>query len=504
MMLTAWSCFTQLQIDFLPVWLVLDYVSDFLYILDTAIKFHTGYMEQGILITDRKQIYIRYMKTSQFVTDIVSLLPTDFLYLKIGVNVPIVRINRFLRITRQFEAFDRIETRTSYPNIFRICKLMLYVFIVIHWNACFYFALSEYIGFGNDEWVYPSTSDPGFATHIRKYVFSFYFCTLILTTVGDVPGPVREEEYLFMVVEFLIAVLVFATIMGSTSSVIMNINNADAAFYPNHDLVKAYMKQQKLNKQLESRVNAWYQHLHINKKMTNENQILQHLPDRLRAEVAVNVHLQTLSKVQLFQNCEISLLEQLILKLKPQIYSPGEYVCKKGDVGREMYFIKEGKLAVVGDDGVTEYAVLGEGHFFGEISILNIKGSKSGNRRTANIKSIGYSDLFCLSKEDMTDVLIEFPDAKTIMEEKGKQILRKMNMLDEEAAAAADQRWEEMKKNLERMEAALTTLQTKFARLVAELESNTVKLKYRLQSLENETEGWLVSDDDDTDGGFSA
>lgn len=117
-----------------------------------------------------------------------------------------------------------------------------------------------------------------------------------------------------------------------------------------------------------------YQHLQINKKMTNEVAILQHLPERLRAEVAVSVHLSTLSRVQIFQNCEASLLEELVLKLQPQTYSPGEYVCRKGDIGREMYIIREGQLAVVADDGVTQYAVLGAGLYFGEISIINIKG----------------------------------------------------------------------------------------------------------------------------------
>lgn len=108
--------------------------------------------------------------------------------------------------------------------------------------------------------------------------------------------------------------------------------------------------------------------------MTNEVAILQHLPERLRAEVAVSVHLSTLSRVQIFQNCEASLLEELVLKLQPQTYSPGEYVCRKGDIGREMYIIREGQLAVVADDGVTQYAVLGAGLYFGEISIINIKG----------------------------------------------------------------------------------------------------------------------------------
>uniref|UniRef100_A0A2K6G5I5 Cyclic nucleotide gated channel subunit alpha 4 n=1 Tax=Propithecus coquereli TaxID=379532 RepID=A0A2K6G5I5_PROCO len=145
-------------------------------------------------------------------------------------------------------------------------------------------------------------------------------------------------------------------------------------FHTDHALVKKYMKLHHINRRLERRVIDWYQHLHINKKMTNELAILQHLPERLRAEVAVSVHLSTLSRVQIFQNCEASLLEELVLKLQPQTYSPGEYVCRKGDIGREMYIIREGQLAVVADDGVTQYAVLGAGLYFGEISIINIKG----------------------------------------------------------------------------------------------------------------------------------
>jgi cyclic nucleotide gated channel alpha 3 len=37
---------------------------------------------------------------------------------------------------------------------------------------------------------------------------------------------------------------------------------------------------------------------------------------------------------------ESGLLVDLILKLKLQVFSPGDYVCRKGDVGREMYIIK--------------------------------------------------------------------------------------------------------------------------------------------------------------------
>lgn len=61
---------------------------------------------------------------------------------------------------------------------------------------------------------------------------------------------------------------------------------------------------------------------------------------------------------------------------------------------------------------------------------LSSSGSKAGNRRTANIRSIGYSDLFCLSKDDLMEALTEYPDAKALLEEKGRQILMKDGLLD--------------------------------------------------------------------------
>ncbi|XP_078119036.1 cyclic nucleotide-gated channel alpha-4 [Sander vitreus] len=481
------TCFTTVGLSYLPVWLTLDYLSDLMYMVDMIITVHTGYLDQGILIKDLTHLKKRYLHSKHFLLDLASLLPTDVLYFVFGIQTPLVRINRLLRMPRLDEALDRIETRTSYPNTFRISKLMIYIFVLIHWNACFYFALSSYVGCGSDIWVYPNISEPEFASMRRQYFYCFWFSTLILTTVGDVPQPQREEEYLFMTADLLIAVLVFASVVGNVGDVIVSLRDRDNVFFPNHELVKAYLRSHLISKELNQRINNWYQHLYINKKIIRENEILQQLPIHLRTEIAVSVHLPTLSKVTIFQSCEKSLLEELVLKLTPQVFSPGEYVCRKGDVGHEMYIITNGKLAVVADDGVTEYAVLSESNFFGEISILNIKGNKSGNRRTANIRSIGYSDLFSLSKEDLTDVLSEFPAAKRHLEEKGRQILTKMGMLEETGEQEGAEA-EKVESKINRLESNLEILQTKLARLMVELESSNHKAQARMEQLEWEVE----------------
>ncbi|NXJ15074.1 CNGA4 protein, partial [Odontophorus gujanensis] len=441
-----------------------------------------GFLEEGILVQDRGRILRRYVRSSSFAWDVASLLPTELLCPRVG---PAVRANRCLRSPRLLEAFERRETRTAHPYAFRIAKLMLYVFVAIHWNACLYFALSTHLGLGSDTWVHPNGSRPGFARPLRQYLHSFYISTLILTTVGDTPEPRREEEFLFMTAGFLLAVLGFATIMGSMSSVIASMSAADASFYPEHGPVQRYLRAHGVHGRLRRRVAAWHEHLRAQHKLAEEHAVLQHLPARLRAEVAASVHLPALRKVALFQSCERGVLEALVLRLRPQVFGPGEFVCRRGDVGREMYFIREGRLEVLAADGVTQLAVLGEGLYFGEISLINIPGNRSGNRRTADIRSIGYADLFCLAKEDLAEVLTEFPSARVLLEAKGREILLRMDKLDVHAEAAAAAAREEAERRARALDVALEALQTRMARLLAQLESSALKLALRVGRLES-------------------
>ncbi len=223
--------------------------------------------------------------------------------------------------------------------------------------------------------------------------------------------------------------------------------------------------------------------------------MLRYLPDKLKAEIAIQVHMDTLKKVRIFADCEAGLLIELVLKLRPQVFSPGDYICKKGDIGREMYIIKDGKLAVVADDGVTQFVVLGSGSYFGEISILNIKGSKAGNRRTANIRSIGYSDLFCLSKDDLMESLLEYPDAKSMLEDKGRQILMKDGLIDLDPANIMPEA-KELEEKVNRLYGTMDLMQTKLKKILKNYKNTDKALRHRIVDLEHLT-GEEVEDEDE-------
>ncbi|XP_035034985.1 cyclic nucleotide gated channel subunit alpha 2b [Hippoglossus stenolepis] len=499
-LVVARACYDELQVGNYICWLVLDYLSDTVYLMDTCVRLRTGYLEQGLLVKDHAKLRDSYVRTLQFKLDVLSILPTDLAYIVTGIHTPQLRFNRLLRFPRMFEFFDRTETRTNYPNIFRICNLVLYILVIIHWNACIYYAISNSLGFGSDTWVFPKNANSSLT---RSYVYCLYWSTLTLTTIGEMPAPVRDEEYLFVVFDFLVGVLIFATIVGNVGSMIANMNATRAEFQARIDAIKHYMHFRKVSKELDTRVIKWFDYLWTNKKAVDEQEVLKNLPNKLRAEIAINVHLETLKKVRIFQDCEAGLLVELVLKLRPQVFSPGDYICRKGDIGKEMYIIKEGKLAVVGDDGVTQYAVLTAGSCFGEISILNIKGSKMGNRRTANIRSLGYSDLFCLSKDDLMEAVTEYPDAKSVLEERGREILTKEGLLDENVESGGLQK-EDTEEKVERLESSLDSLQTRFSRLLSEYTHTQQRLKQRITLLERQLNQMDCDTDANHDSGAPA
>ena len=89
------------------------------------------------------------------------------------------------------------------------------------------------------------------------------------------------------------------------------------------DGIKSYMRFHKIPQHLQQRVIKWFDYLWMNKKHPDEEELLQSLPDKLRAELAIHVHLDSLRKVEIFQDCEAGFLSELVLRLRPQLFSPG-------------------------------------------------------------------------------------------------------------------------------------------------------------------------------------
>ncbi|XP_035448091.2 uncharacterized protein LOC118274590 isoform X13 [Spodoptera frugiperda] len=412
--------FPELQIMCHHFWLTCDGISDVVFALDLVVQFRTGYLEQGLMVYDSKKLAKHYIKSRNFLLDIVSLAPLDLLQLHIGTN-PIIRFPRFCKVYRAVDFYYIVESRTVYPNFWRVINLIHILLILAHWFGCFYFLLSEAEGFQGD-WVYPHR--PGdYATLTRKYLGSLYWSTLTLTTIGDLPTPETNAEYVFTIVSYLIGVFIFATIVGQVGNVITNRNANRLEFERLLDGAKTYMRHHKVPGGMKRRVLRWYDYSWSRGRIQGGGDIntaLGLLPDKLKTELALHVNLSVLKKVTIFQECQPEFLHDLVLKMKAYIFTPGDSICRKGEVAREMFIIADGILEVISEQGRV-LTTMKAGDFFGEIGILNLDGL---NKRTADVRSVGYSELFSLSREDVLAAMKDYPEAQEILQTLGRKRLQ--------------------------------------------------------------------------------
>ncbi|ETN73983.1 cyclic nucleotide-binding domain protein [Necator americanus] len=288
-----------------------------------------------------------------------------------------------------------------------------------------------------------------FTAFFKQYALSFYWSALTLVTLGE------------------------QVIVGDVGNMVTTMNMKRSDFEEVLDGCKSYMIYRKVHRYLQRKTVEYFSYTWAHGGgQVDEEEIAEFLPPRLYGQLAVHIHMETLRRVKLFEDCEPNLLYELILKLELRVYSPMDYVCKKGDVGTEMYIVKEGFVEVVSEDGTKVFVRLGEGTVFGELSILNIPGNKNGNRRTANVRSVGYSDLYVLSKDDLWAALREYPDAKRSLMEKevvGEQELEQDAPVEEQLEFAA--------KIIREIEAQLDAAENNFKESTSRTKRNLFKLE---------------------------
>ncbi|KAJ8312429.1 hypothetical protein KUTeg_009802 [Tegillarca granosa] len=235
---------------------------------------------------------------------------------------------------------------------------------------------------------------------------------------------ILSPGYVFVIVSYLIGVFIFATIVGQVGNVINNRNASRQEFERLLDGAKLYMQMHNVPNELQKRVQRWYDYVWTRGRMKGSDiNSLGLLPDKLKTELAIHVNLETLKKVTIFQECQPEFLHDLVLKMRAYIFTPGDLICRRGEIAREMFIIADGVVEIISESG-TILTQMSTGDFFGEIGILNLDGGI--NRRTADVRSVGYSELFVLSREDVLGALKDHPEAENIIREYGQKRLKEI------------------------------------------------------------------------------
>uniref|UniRef100_A0A3B4ZES2 Cyclic nucleotide gated channel subunit beta 1b n=1 Tax=Stegastes partitus TaxID=144197 RepID=A0A3B4ZES2_9TELE len=394
--------------DNIYYWLLTDYLCDLIYILDiTIFQPRLQFVRGGDIVCDKKDMRKNYMKTRRFKFDVASLVPLELFYFKTGIN-PLLRLPRLLKINSFFEFNERLEAILTKAYIY-VIRTTTYLLYCLHCNACLYYWGSAFKGLGSTKWVYNGEGN---------YIRCYYFAVKTLITIGGLPDPTTLFEIIFQLINYFVGVFAFSIMIGQMRDVVGAATAGQTYYRTCMDNTIKYMSSYRIPKDVQNRVKTWYNYTWQSQGML-EQELLTQLPDKMRLDIAIDVNYSIVSKVPLFQGCDRQMIFDMLKSLRSVVYLPGDYVCKKDEVGREMYIIKAGEVQVVGGpDGKTVFVTLRAGSVFGEI-LLAVGG---GNRRTANVIAHGFANLFILDKKDLNEILVHYPESKKLLRKKAKML----------------------------------------------------------------------------------
>ncbi|XP_072183384.1 cyclic nucleotide-gated channel beta-3 [Excalfactoria chinensis] len=395
-------------------WLAIDIICDICYLCDLLVfQPRVQFLRGGDIISDKVEMKKFYHSTIKFRLDLISVLPFDVLYFFFGFN-PAFRVNRMLKHNTFFEFNDRLEAILDKAYIYRVIRTTGYLLFILHINACLYYWASDYEGLGSTRWVYDGQGN--------MYLRCYYWAVRTLITIGGLPEPQTLFEIVFQLLNFFLGVFVFSSLIGQMRDVIGAATAGQNYYRSCMDNTVSYMNTYSIPKLVQNRVRTWYEYTWDSQGMLDESELLEQMPTKMQLAIAIDVNFAIVNKVDLFKGCDTQMIYDMLLRLKSIVYLPGDFVCKKGEIGREMYIIKQGEVQVLGGpDGTKVLVTLRAGAVFGEISLLAAGG---GNRRTANVVAHGFANLFILDKKTLNEILVHYPDSEKLLMKKAKVLLK--------------------------------------------------------------------------------
>jgi hypothetical protein len=394
--------------------IVSDQLLDLVLITDIALHCVRPIEERGEYTYKIRRI-IKHYAVSYMLPDILASLPLEFLALAPTIGfLPSLRLNRLLRLYRLGYYFSIFQEGSAInPSTVRSMKFSFIFLLTSHFIACAWFAVLSYEG--RDTFSVSFAGDDGILDRppASQYMRAILWSVQMLPNYVDTP-PSQPLEFVISLATVIVGVCVYMLTIGVVASVMVN-NNASTKYYRDHlESINHFMNFHRLPAEIKTRVHEYFAYLWNSRKGLDETDVLKDLPSYLRIEIAMFLNRDIIMKVPLFRGQTDHFISAVVSKLRPRVFLPGYFVIRKGDIGREMFFIARGKVEVVSEDGNVVYATLSDGSFFGEVALL------FSGKRTASVRAASYCDMFILSKDELRDVLKEFPEESRQLQEEAR------------------------------------------------------------------------------------
>ncbi len=389
-----WSAsFTAIEAPFsfvfktkIQTWqLIVDAIISILFILDLI--YHLKEAKKHKDKTDINLNQKKWLFPLMLTVDLLACIPFDLLSHYLG-HQDLFTAFRLLRMIRIIKVYYLIENITIVPKIFKMQSIAVGCLMVVNWIACGWI------------FIYPMTADTDVTTY---YIRSFYWALTTLTTIGygDIV-PHDNIGRIFTCFIMIIGVGMYGIVIGNISRMLASADRYKEQSREKINDLLMFMKHYKIPDRLQKAAINHYSHLYSKRLSENDEKIIADLPHAIQHEMQIYMKIKLISNIPIFQECPHDCLKDVSTHLEQIYSSPGDMIINIGDLGEEMFVIAHGNVDVILESG-ERVATLHDGQIFGEIALLK------EIKRTANIQSSTYCDLYKLTKKSFNEIVQRYP-----------------------------------------------------------------------------------------------
>lgn len=371
------------------------------FVADIILNFFTTVKKGHIRIERPSEVRRFYLRTSFFI-DVLAALPVEaFLFLLWGplrfqssVRSALYLLVLSLTLVKLFKAGSLFSYLQESLGIMPAARRLL----------LFAYSLAVAIHLIALGWVWIGAGESG-RSSFDQYLRALYWATTTIATIGYgdyTPDHNSNIQIIYTIIIQLFGVGMFSYVIANVSSLVANLDVAKSAYRRHLDEVNAFLHAQRIPSHLQERVRDYYSYLWEQQRGVSTMQVLQEFPRSLSQEILLYLNRDVLERVELFRGADELFIREAMQLLKSEVFLPGEYIIRQGELGDCMYFLTSGTVQVVVDG--KEIARLGPGSPFGETALVE------HGRRNASVISIDYCTGYRLAKSDFEGLREKYPE----------------------------------------------------------------------------------------------
>ena len=355
---------------------------DAVLLADVGITFFRAYEDdlRDIIVTSRTHIMSRYLR-GWFTADLLGALPLDWILMAAVQTSDTTDLGRTLRLVKMIRVLHILVPRDGVsisidpvmnPSLISLMRLVFSLVLMWHWTACMYWKVSTDgiasnatdVFDANHEW-YPSPAVMNSSTVVR-YLAALTW-SIGVTSQTFRPEPSTIPQQVFTNVVAVVGILAMATVIGSATTVIGEIQAQKAETSSRLQRIARYMRYMRLPQTLRRRVISFYRFQYTSMSLIDESSVLEGLPRPLKMQMSLVMHSSLFVQLPLFWMCGERELLFLVQRLRPCLAMPGEMLIHEGEVGVGIFFLMKGAVETL-SAGTLESVLLAISAF-GETSL---------------------------------------------------------------------------------------------------------------------------------------